>query len=62
MANSISSDRPEPTFPDSAPSHPPQPDRSPLPEPRGIPDFDADEVPPSNEPLGIPAGSPPEIG
>ena len=62
MANPTSPERPDPTIPDLSPAHPPQPDRSPLPEPRGVPDYGPDEVPPLNEPLGIPSGAPPEIG
>ncbi|KQP77488.1 hypothetical protein [Methylobacterium sp. Leaf117] len=62
MANPMSPEQPNPTFPDPSPAHPPQPDHNPLPEPRGVPDYGPDEMLPSNEPLGIPSGAPPEIG
>ena len=62
MAGPMSPERSDPTFPTPGPAQPPQPDRTPLPEPSGMPGYEPDEVPPSNEPLGIPSGSLPEIG
>lgn len=61
MSDLMSSERPDPTTPNPLPARPPQPDQNPLPEPRGLPDYGPEEMPASNEPLGIPSGSPPEI-
>lgn len=55
MTSPIIPERPDTTFPDPSPAHPPNPDRTPLPEPSGMPDDVSDEVPPFNEPLGIPS-------
>ena len=43
MTNPMGPERPDPTFPDPSPAHPPNPDRTPLSEPAGMPDDEPDE-------------------
>jgi hypothetical protein len=61
MAVPMSPQRLDGTFPGPSPALQLQPDRSLIQESRGAPGHGPEEVPNSNEPLGLPDGTPREI-
>lgn len=61
MSNPGNPELPEPSFPLPSPAFPPEPDQPPLPAPLGVPTWEPEGIPFTNEPLGVPGGMPPEI-
>lgn len=61
MANLVDPNRGKPGFPPPSTALPLDPGEDPLPEPVGVLMPGHNDMPPMNEPLGIPGGMPPEI-